>query len=131
MIAIIKTKNAMPLSSLCVLVLRFIYERDKLNLDDIHRMKDSVIAWKQKLDLDYSLNRVNEEEEYILGRIGYVLKSEEEGKFDERKKLFKDKGIDWKKFHKLPGAHTELDYIKANQAYEEYKKLNPEQEGLS
>lgn len=118
---LIKNKNAAALPYLFRLVLRYIYEKDKMRLEEIHLMQESMINWANKYDLD-------EDEQYIIERLAMMLKKEEEGKYEKRKKLFQEKGISWQRFHKLPEAYDLKTLIKAQQDVKEYERTNPNTE---
>jgi len=95
MIVIVKNKGVASLPLLYRLIFRFIYERHTMRLEDIHLMMDSMVSWSKKAD-------ITEEEQYTIEKFATLLKQEEEGKFERRKMLFKERNIDWKKFHRLP-----------------------------
>jgi hypothetical protein len=102
---IVKTSDVASLPLLYRLVLRFIYERHAMRIEDIHLMMHSMIAWPKKSD-------ITEEELFLVQSYATMLKRDEEGKLDRRKRLFKEHGIDWKKFHKLPEVKREPKFFK-------------------
>jgi hypothetical protein len=89
----IKNESVADLPYLTRLVLRYIYEKDNMIADEINLMEHSIIKWVKKLFR-------TREETYILQRMGWMLKKNKEGHFDKRKELFKEKNIDWRKFHR-------------------------------
>jgi hypothetical protein len=76
-----------------------------MRIEDIHLMMHSMIAWPKKSD-------ITEEELFLVQSYATMLKRDEEGKLDRRKRLFKEHGIDWKKFHKLPEVKREPKFFK-------------------
>ena len=128
MLAIIKHHNVASLQYLIYLVLNYIYEPEKMKKEDIRLMEESMVRWAQKLDLDRSLEKLNDNEEYHIQRLALMLKKNAEGKFDARKKSFKDHGVDWRKVHSLPHSRTIKDVMKAKEMYEKYKAKHLEQE---
>ena len=119
----IQKKYAFDLPTLRFYVLKFIYEKKTMPRHEIWAMEDSLVNWSRKVPIeDVELEEIQS--------LGWMLQKNEEGAFDERKRLFKEKQVDWKKFHRLPGASTEKEIYLAKQAYREYAQKNPEQEGL-
>jgi hypothetical protein len=132
---IVKNMTVADLPSLTKLVLRFVYEPEKMSLDEIHLMQESVQGWikKTKLARENNIltsindpNSLDNEAEYILGRINWMLQKDARGEFNARKQLFKEHKIDWRKFHNLPNSRTKEDYTKANAMKAEYDKKYPE-----
>lgn len=128
MIARVQNHEVAALPYLLRLVLKFVYEKNTMPIKEIHLMQDSMTKWKKKLDLNDAMGRNDEPLRDMLQRLAWFLVEDEKGKFENRKKLFKEKGIDWRKFHHLPEAYTLAGLQKAKEVYEEYKKNNPEQE---
>jgi hypothetical protein len=87
------------------LVLRYIYEPHRMRADEIHLMQDSMIGWSKKAHL-------NEDQTYILERLAFMLKKKESGEYEGRIKLFKEKGVDWRKYHRLPEAYDIKELMK-------------------
>lgn len=88
----VKNQKVVPLPRLVRMVIKYIYEKDSMRLDDIHIMMDSIVWWAKK-------ENISEDEKFFVQRMGWMLKEDELGNFDERKRLFKEHQIDWKKFH--------------------------------
>jgi hypothetical protein len=86
--------NVAALPYLFRLVLRYIYEKDKMSLNDIHLMQDSIVWWSKKADL-------SADEQFHVEKLGYLLQQAEEGKFEDRRKSFIQHGISWRRFHRL------------------------------
>lgn len=91
----VKTEIALALPVLMRLVLKFIYEPRSVSRDERRVMEDSVIKWAAKAEK-------TEDEQVVIERIGWYLKKNEEGRFDKRIADFKQHGIDWRKYHRLP-----------------------------
>jgi hypothetical protein len=129
----VKKYAVADLASLTRLVLQFIYEKDKMPLERTAFMEHSIVAWGKKLQNDKERNALipGYEPDYAeqLQWLGGMLKKDAEHEFDERKRMFSYHGIDYKKFHRLPGSNTEKDKALAQQVYAAYKAKNLEQEG--
>ena len=89
----IKNRQVADISSLIRLVLRFVYEKQTMRADEITLMEESIVGWNKKIFKNSGIV-------YLLQRIGWMLKKNEEGKFDRRKMLFEKHKIDWRKFHR-------------------------------
>ena len=90
----VKNREVAGIRYLTRLVLTYIYEKDKMRADEINLMQHSIVSWNKKIFLDPDIK-------FFIQKMGWMLKKDEEGWFDSRKELFKEKGIDWRKFHKL------------------------------
>jgi len=123
---IIKNKEAYDLNTLARTALRSVYEPGKMSASDVRMMEQSVVNWAQKIELDRTLQRVNDQEEYLLQRIGYILKRNEEGGFKERIEFFKKHSINWRKYHRFSDAYTIEGRIKALEELAKWNKRNPE-----
>lgn len=125
---IVKNKQALDIPSLKVYVLKYIYERETMKPDQIRLMMESVTNWKDHLEYKRSIgmSAVDEENQIILEAIGMLLYKDQNGDLDERKEQFKRHGIDYKKFHRLPGAVTNEDLIRGQMALEQARKANPQ-----
>lgn len=123
-----KNKKAADLPYLYMLVMRSIYERHTMRADELRLMEESIVNWAQKIELDKTMQRADDREIILLEILGKLLKQDLDGAFDDRKKLYKQHKIDWRKAERVPGANTPEDILKAQQMYQEYKKQNPEQE---
>jgi hypothetical protein len=120
---IVKNKEALNLFALRELALRHVFE-DNLDANEVRQMQESVMNWANKLELDRELVRLDDNEEYMLGLIAKYLKDNESGKLEATKKLYKDKGIDYRKVYNLPGARTADDYANGRQLEEESRRRN-------
>ena len=97
MIIKIRNKKVAGLPYLMRLVLKAVYEPENMSLEEETMMQHSLISWANKA-IKY------EGEQQIIDNMGWMLKKNEEGFFDKRKASFKEHGIDYKKFHRVPEA---------------------------
>ena len=97
---LVKNKKAADLPSLTRLAIRYVYDKKRMRAVEVALMRDSIISWSQKVD-------ISEEEQILLEKIATFLKKDELGQFDRRKELFKKKGINWGKFHKVPEIYRD------------------------
>lgn len=99
MIVQIKKQGVATLPQLLRLVLLHIYEPEKLSLVDEKFMQSSMISWANHA-------MPTEDEVYYTQRLGWLLKENMEGRLEDRKRAFKEYGINYKKFHRLPEAYV-------------------------
>ena len=90
----IRNRKVASLPLLFRLVLKHIYEPDKMSLSEEEFMQRSFIGWSKKLF------RTNEQT-YHIGKMAQMIKKDEAGGFNQRKALFKEHNINYKKFHRL------------------------------
>ena len=124
----VTSKELLPFEELSRLVLKFVYEPDHMNINDIRKMQDSIVAWHKKLEskrwmVEIFGGRLEEQSEFIaLTRMAWMLRENEQGHFDQRKKLFRDKGIDWRRFHRLSEFYEPKDFEEGKRLGEESDK---------
>jgi hypothetical protein len=129
-------------------VLKFIYDEQNMSVAEIDMMKRSVVNWFNAIKIEdeklamiqagevklfgrgLTTDHKYEEEKVLLDSIGKLLRDNETGKLNRRKRLFKEKGIDYRKFHRLPECYTEEGLYKAKEEKAKYDKKHPEQEGI-
>ena len=78
------------------LVLKSIYENKKMTFKETDDMQRGIMAWCQN-------SFKTDNQEVFLEKLGSLLHKNETGKLENRKKLFADKGIDYKRFHRAEG----------------------------
>ena len=144
----IKNKQVLSIPYLFRAILKFIYEPQNMSLAEEREMMDSFNNWKNAIDFEkeklaalrnYDLKlfgRLDDnispnthglaEEEYQLEMMAELLVKDQAGEFDTRKINFKEKGIDYMKFHRLPEAYKPEDFIEGQKALEEHEKKFPE-----
>ena len=93
----ISSHYLMSLRKLSRLVLKSIYQPKKLSGKDRDDMMRGIMCWDQN-------KFKSESQELMLEKFGSLLQKDAAGKLENRKKLFRDKGIDYKKFHRLKGV---------------------------
>lgn len=126
-LVIVKHKSALSLTALCRRVLQFIYEPETLTAKKVREMYASMIAWKQKIDYDVEFQQVDLRQQETLQAMGHLLVRNESGGLEARKKLFRDKQIDYRGFHRLPEFYTKEKLAKAEalmQAYQQKHGVN-------
>lgn len=144
----------MNMTQLMLAVLKFIYEEKTMDSKEIYAFQDAFVSWNKYFEWKreyhactrcngngyhlgvkcyecdgnkFNMPVVDEELMHQLQEVAKLYYLNMEGKFDERKKLFECHGIDWKKFHGVPGAVTEEDKARAQLEYDKLKKANPEE----
>lgn len=127
-----KNLEVMPMTLLMQNALQFVYEREKMPVQQARWLFESLDRWTKFLAYraPEELNAIETEYLHTLQDVAKLLQDDDEGKFDARKKNFKYHGIDWRKFHHLPGAVTDADRARAAKMKAEYDQKNPEQESV-
>lgn len=123
---IVKNKNALDITSLKRYVLRSVYEPEKMSAQEMRLMQESIINWSQHLKLkrEIGFSAVEEEVQIALEEMADLIKRNDNGELEKRKELFREKNIDWRKFHRLPDAYNLEDFARA----EYYHSLLPKEE---
>jgi hypothetical protein len=93
----VKTTQVADLRYLNILILRFIYEKEKMSKEEIALMEHSVESWHKKVD------KTNDEF-IVLRYLVDLLEKEFNGHFKQRKDNFKRLHISWRRFHGLEKA---------------------------
>lgn len=150
---IARDRPDMNMTQLMLAVLKFIYEEDTMGADEIYAFQDAFIQWSKYFEWKkeyhackrcngngyhlglkcyecdgnkFNMPVVDEELMHQLQEVAKLYQLNIDGRFNDRKSLFKEHQIDWKKFHGLPGAVSEADRARAQIEYEKLKKINPE-----
>ena len=130
----IKNKEVLTLPTLLRVALKSIYDKKHLTFTEEKQMHESVVKWKNHLDLRLDLNHgkmfeegtVDSERQIALEIIGSLLHQDASGKLDKRKEMFKSHGINYKKFHRLPEVYDIKDFEKGKEILKEHMRTNPE-----
>jgi len=124
----IRNKEALSLPALFRLALKSIYDHKNLTFTEEKQLHESVINWKNHLEVkrDIGFSAEDETNEYQLLIVADLLQKDMDGMFDKRKELFARHQIDYKKFYKLPEAYDVKDYIKGQATLKEHMRTNPE-----
>lgn len=144
----VKKKNVLAVQYLLRAVLKFIYDENNMGPAEIREMQESIITWDSAIKIEneklatiqaadvkvfgrkLTVTHRYSEEQIILQKLASLLVDNQSGKLDTRKRLFKEKNIDYRKFHRLPEAYKKEDFVKAAIEKKEYDKINPEQESV-
>lgn len=139
----VNTNELMPLPALLRLVLKFVYDKNNVSFGEeiklkknIHQYAQWVKQEKQKVLDKYGLDAqdfrpvgtkgtVVDDVEFQIQGLAWLLREDEQGRLDARKGIFKQNGIDYKKFYKLTEAYTKGDFIRAHKALEKAMMENP------
>ena len=124
-IIIVKNKEVLDLNSLHIAVLRFVWEKEKMTASEVDQMQHSIVRYKEHCDLTGNPDIL-----FVIQSLAKILQQAEEGKFEARKAVYKEHGIDWKKVYRLPGAHNIRDLMRARQEYERYKRTHLDTEQI-
>lgn len=134
MLVKVNTNDLMPLPTLFRLVLKCIYEKDKVTIDEVTKMEASIVKWseyinseKQKILDKYGIQANDfqplgtkgtplDEQEFALSGYAWLLREDESGNLEARKEMFKRHNIDYRKFYSLPESFNESDFEKAQEA---------------
>lgn len=124
----VQPSDLMSLEKLSREVLCEVYEPEKKTYYERRAMHDAIVRWHKKIEakrwrVEFVGGKLEDQEEWLtLASFAKMLRDNERGDFDDRKKLFKDKKIDWRKFHRLPEAYTAEDFHKGKQIGRESDK---------
>ncbi len=123
----VKNRTVLAIPSLFREVLRSIYALESMTPMEHDTMMYSIEGWTKHLKYkkEMGLSAVDEETKVSLMIMMSLIKLDQEGKLDQRKAMFKEKGIDYRKFHRLSEAFTQEDFDKGARALEKHKKDNP------
>lgn len=148
MIFQVKNRKVLSISHLYRECLRFIFDEENMSAEDVRFMRQSIMGWHNAIRLEdeklaqtqaadvkvfgqtITTEHKYSEQKIILTKIAKMLKDSQSGGLDRRKRLFKEKGVDYRKFYRIPESYTKEGLMKANIENEKYKANNPEQEGL-
>lgn len=125
-----KSKTVLSIPALQRIVLKSIYLPKNMTLLDEAQMQHSIVSWRENLDMKKNykiMTAVDEENLIALEEMAWLIKENQEGRLDNRKKLFKDRGIDYQKFHRLPGSVSEEDRARAQNDLEKLMAEKPEE----
>jgi hypothetical protein len=125
---IIKNKEALEMTTLMRYALAYIFERESMTPDQIRSMQESIVNWQKHFEYkkELGLSAVEEELLVSLENTCWLLNKNEKGELEDRKELYRNHGIDYRKVHNLPGAHKPVDFHNANVALDQAKQENPE-----
>ena len=123
----IKKREVLDIRSLFRQVLKSIYDLESMTSMEFDQMMESLEGWTKhhKMRQQMGLSTADVDNMVAIKEMLLMLKANSEGKYALRKVSFKEKGIDYKKFHRLPEAFTPGDMVAGQQALEMHKKQNP------
>lgn len=130
---LIKVRNnkIIPIYVLYRMVLDLVYAPETLSIFTVDAIFASIKQYERTFNWARAngilMSAVEEEVEHVLSNINEIMEQDAQGKLEARKKLFKETGVCYKKFHRLPEAYTAQDFINGQRALEEHKKANPEE----
>ena len=118
-----------------------------MSMQEISDMQNSMVNWvkwidrrKGKLADKYGADWLREHEKIEVGkkgtvldeienyvqRLAWMLRENDLGNFDYKKKTFKEHKLSYKKHYNLPGAFKPGDFVKAQEALKRAMKNHPE-----
>ena len=142
-----RTITALDIPFLKRRVIMFIHFREQLNTQQIDEMFESIKKWiahlgaerrkredgyKRMADkiIGFDPNRViDTQDEHDIKNLVYLLKADEEGLLERKKKLYKEHKISpWRAYKdmKFPGAITPEVQAKADRLIDEARREKPE-----
>ncbi len=123
----VKKRSVLDLPSLFRQVLKSVYDLESMTPMEFDQMMDSLEGWTNhhKMKRELGLNTADVESMVAVKEMLLMLKANREGKYDQRKAQFKEKGIDYKKFHRLPESFTAKDFNEGQEHLTKHKKDNP------
>ncbi len=127
---LVKNKKVLSISHLQLAVLKSIYAPKTMTLAEEAAMQHSIVEWNKYLQnkRDYGrMNAIDEENMMALEEMAWLINKDNEGRLDNRKAMFKEHDIDYKKFHRIQGSVTEKDRIRAQAELENLMEKNPDE----
>ncbi len=123
----VKKREVLDLPSLFRQVLKSVYDLESMTPMEFDQMMDSLEGWTKhhKYKKEIGLSTADVESMVAVKEMLLMIQADRAGKYDRRKAMFKEKGIDYKKFHRLPEAYKAIDFWKAQQ---EHAKLPKEEQ---
>lgn len=147
----VKTKQVLSIPHLFRAILKHIYKPEDMSFAEEREMMDSFNNWKNAIAIekeklaivraaDFKLFGILDdsvspnthkyaEEEYHMERMAEMLANNLAGLYDERKINFKEKDIDYRKYHRLPEAYVTQDFAEGQAALATHEKMFPEYYG--
>lgn len=116
-------KHVASLSHLMRLVLKQVYEPHNMSLEEERLMQTSFVAWSRK-------TKIYDNEQHLLEELAWIIDADQKGQFDERKALFREHNIDYKKYHRLPEAFTDQDFREGKIVLDRWNRQNPGLAGI-
>ncbi len=123
----VKQRSVLDIPSLFRRVLQSVYDLESMTGDEFDQMMNSLENWTKhhKYRREMGLNTADVESIVAIKEMLLMLKANREGKYDQRKASFKEKGIDYLKFHRCAEAFTAKDFYDGQQALSQHKRDNP------
>ena len=122
----VKERTVLTIPSLFRQALRSVYELETMTVPEYDQMIESLDGWTKHFKLKYEglmgLNSLDEENKEAIKQILIFIKQGQEGKLDQRKLMFKEKNIDWRKFHRLPESYTPADFAEGREIHSRLPK---------
>jgi hypothetical protein len=145
-LTVTKSKVKLPLPVLFRMVLKYVYDQKAMTRDNISDMMNSMVNWQEwishekdklveKYGADYvykdprplgQKGTILDEMEFHIAGLAWLLQQNDEGKLHDRKIMFANHGIDYRKYYHLPESYKKEDFVKAQAALKECMKKNPE-----
>jgi hypothetical protein len=103
------------------MVMRYVWERETMRSDEVKSMLKSIEHF-----VEVAGRTLNQDIYFVMKSLSQIIIDADSGKYDDRKKLYKDHKIDWKKVYGIPGSRSPAEIAKAQQALREWERDHPE-----
>jgi thioester reductase-like protein len=113
----VRNKTVLNIKALHYEVIKFVFEKDKMKLVDIKFMMDSLVTWA-----NHAKHTNDDDILYMVQMLSKILVDDESGKYDKRKRTYKEHGIDYRKAYEFPGSVTPADRARAKEQYLKWVK---------
>ncbi len=116
---LINKKRVLNLRSIMLRTLQSFYERETFTPAQQKELTEAIGAW---------INNPNNGpwERKFLKQTVHFLKTSVSGKWDWKLKLYKEKGIQWQKKHRIPEFYSDKDFALAGRMISDYYREFPD-----
>lgn len=141
---VIANKKVLSISALWELVLKSIFDTENFTFAEESSMQTSIVNWKSAIEIeDEKLAKYQAEDIIRFGKstiddhkytehklqiqtMAKMIDDNNKGGLEEKKMFFKRHGICYRKYFRLPNAHTNEDYINGQKALQKSMEEHPE-----
>ena len=102
-------------------IMRYVWEKETMRSDEIKSMLKSIEHYTEVAG-----RTLNQDIYFVMKHFAKIIIDADSGKYEDRKRLYKDHKIDWKKVYGIPGSRSPQETAKAQQALRDWEQAHPE-----
>ena len=102
-------------------VMRYVWEKETMRSDEVKSMLKSIEHY-----LNIAGRTLNQDIYFVMRSLSQIIVDADSGKYADRKKLYKDHKIDWRKVYGIPGSRNPEEIAKAQEALKQWEREHPE-----